>query len=84
MLKSAGKTKKGRGQRKTAPPIRLIVGSFVLVILLGTLVLILPPSSSKGAFTHTLDAHFTATSAERKSTRLNSSHSAKSPMPSYA
>lgn len=63
MLKSAGKTKKGRGQRKTAPPIRLIVGSFVLVILLGTLVLILPPSSSKGAFTHPLDALFTATSA---------------------
>ena len=49
--------------RKTAAPVRLIVISFVLLILLGCLLLILPVSSAAGAFTHPLDALFTATSA---------------------
>lgn len=55
--------KKARAARRATPPVRLIVGSFVLVILLSTLLLTLPVSSSKGAFSGPLDALFTATSA---------------------
>ena len=58
----AAKTKP-KTQRRAAPPVRLIVGSFVLVILTGALLLTLPLSSSAGAFTHPLDALFTATSS---------------------
>lgn len=54
---------KPKPQRKAAPPVRLIVASFALVILLGTLLLVLPASSSSGNFTSPLDALFTATSA---------------------
>ncbi len=44
-------------------PIRLIVGSFLAIILVGALLLILPFSSRDGGFTSPLDAFFTATSA---------------------
>ena len=47
----------------TVLPARLICGSFALVILVGTLLLILPLSSRSGDFTPPLDALFTATSA---------------------
>ena len=47
----------------TIMPARLICGSFALVILVGTLLLILPISSRAGTFTSPLDALFTATSA---------------------
>ena len=47
----------------TILPARLICGSFALVILVGTLLLILPISSRSGTFTPPLDALFTATSA---------------------
>ena len=49
--------------RRATPPVRLIVGSFLLVILLGTALLILPVSTSSHAPAHPLDALFTATSA---------------------
>lgn len=48
---------------KTAAPVRVITASFLLLILTGCLLLTLPVSSSTGAFTHPLDALFTATSA---------------------
>ena len=48
---------------KTMPPVRIIVASFFLLIALGTLFLTLPVASASGAFTHPLDALFTATSA---------------------
>lgn len=44
-------------------PVRLIVVSFLVILLLGTLLLILPLSSREGSFTSPLDAFFTATSA---------------------
>lgn len=50
------------GTKPTAP-VRIIVGSFLLLVLLGTLLLTLPFSSADGSFTHPLDALFTATSA---------------------
>ena len=43
--------------------MRVIVVSFVLLILAGTFLLTLPVSSAAGGFTHPLDALFTATSA---------------------
>ncbi|WP_322176113.1 TrkH family potassium uptake protein [Acutalibacter caecimuris] len=48
---------------KTAPPVRVIVASFLLLVILGALLLTLPVSSAVGGFTHPLDALFTATSA---------------------
>lgn len=47
---------------KNAPPVRIIVVSFLLLILIGTLLLMLPVSSTEGA-TDPLSALFTATSA---------------------
>lgn len=47
---------------KTTAPIRLIVISFILLIVMGTLLLMLP-IASKGAPTAPVDAFFTATSA---------------------
>lgn len=47
---------------KHMAPVRVIVGSFIFVILLGTVILSLP-ISSKGAPVPILDAAFTATSA---------------------
>ena len=49
--------------KKAAAPVRVIVVSFVLLILAGTFLLTLPVSSAAGGFTHPLDALFTATSA---------------------
>lgn len=48
---------------KVTPPVRLIVGSFLIVIVLGTVLLCLPVSSRNLTFTHPLDALFIATSA---------------------
>ncbi|HHX57774.1 MAG TPA: Trk family potassium uptake protein, partial [Clostridiales bacterium] len=44
-------------------PTRIIVISFLLIILFGTLLLTLPISSKSREFTPPLDAFFTATSA---------------------
>ncbi len=44
-------------------PVKIITISFALIILGGTILLMLPPSSRNGAFTSPLDALFTATSA---------------------
>ncbi len=49
--------------KKATAPVRVIVVSFVLLILAGTFLLTLPVSSAAGSFTHPLDALFTATSA---------------------
>lgn len=54
---------KPKNPRKATPPVRLIVASFALVILLGTLLLTLPVSSAAHRFTSPLDALFTATSS---------------------
>ena len=56
------KRRRGSGI-KPAAPVRVIVGSFLLLVLLGTVLLTLPFSSAEGSFTHPLDALFTATSA---------------------
>ena len=48
---------------KTAPPVRVIAASFLLLVLLGCFLLTLPVSSAAGTLTHPLDALFTATSA---------------------
>ncbi len=53
---------RSRGKNKIAP-VRLIVGSFLVIILLGTLLLTLPVSTRTGKRTDFLDALFTATSA---------------------
>lgn len=48
---------------KSIPPVRLIVASFLIVILVGTLLLTLPIASRSGETTAFIDALFTATSA---------------------
>ncbi|HIY28915.1 MAG TPA: cation transport protein [Firmicutes bacterium] len=48
---------------KETPPVRFIVISFAIIITLGTLLLWLPMSSRNFAFTHPVDAFFTAASA---------------------
>lgn len=45
------------------PPVRLIVSSFFVVIMIGTILLTLPITSRSGQFTAVIDALFTATSA---------------------
>ena len=50
-------------RRKNTNPTRLIVGSFLAVILCGTLLLMLPVSNRDGQMLDMLDAMFTATSA---------------------
>ena len=47
---------------KTMPPVRVIVISFLFLILAGTLLLMLPVASRTGRF-RPIDALFTATSA---------------------
>ena len=47
---------------KTTPPVRVIVVSFALIILVGTLLLMLPISSKVGGASF-IDALFTITSA---------------------
>lgn len=54
--------KKFNEKMRNTPPTRIIVISFLLVILLGTILLGLPVSSKEGG-THIVDAFFTATSA---------------------
>lgn len=49
--------------RRNLNPARIVVSSFGLIILLGTLLLMLPVSSRAGTFTDPLTALFTATSA---------------------
>ena len=53
---------KGNRKKKALSPTRLIVGSFLLVILVGTLLLLLPFSTRDGNIS-IVDALFTATSA---------------------
>lgn len=48
---------------KAMPPVRLIVASFFLIILVGTLLLMTPAASRNGQATSFVDALFTATSA---------------------
>lgn len=48
---------------KKQPPVRLIAGGFLLVILLGSLLLSLPISLKEGASVKYIDALYTATSA---------------------
>jgi trk system potassium uptake protein TrkH len=48
---------------KSIPPVRLIVASFLIVILVGAFLLTLPISSRTGSTTAFIDALFTATSA---------------------
>jgi len=62
MRKPVGKEKKLGERIRNAAPVRIIVVSFLLLILLGTLLLTLPFSSQEGA-TDPLNAFFTATSA---------------------
>ncbi|MCI2160988.1 MAG: cation transport protein, partial [Oscillospiraceae bacterium] len=52
-----------RSPFRNTPPIRLIVLSFMLVILTGTILLIFPFCSRSGSFTAPIDALFVATSA---------------------
>lgn len=49
-------------KRKTSPT-RVIIGSFVLIILVGTLLLCTPFSARSGSFTNIVDSLFTATTA---------------------
>ena len=55
-----GRAKKSK---KQLTPVRLIVLSFLGMILIGTVLLIMPISSRDGTFTSVIDAVFTATSA---------------------
>lgn len=48
---------------KSNSPFRVIIGGFMAVILLGSVLLMLPIASQKGIWTPFLDALFTATSA---------------------
>ncbi|MCI1966121.1 MAG: cation transport protein [Oscillospiraceae bacterium] len=48
---------------KAIPPVRLIVGSFLVIILVGAVLLALPVSARNGMPTAPLDALFTSTSA---------------------
>ena len=48
---------------KNISPVRLIVSSFLLIIVIGTLLLTLPISARERQATHVLDAFFTATSS---------------------
>lgn len=57
--KIAGAGKKGSRFSAT----RLIAGSFLAAILVGTLLLMLPVSNAVGQFTHPVDALFTATTS---------------------
>ncbi|MEG1887667.1 MAG: potassium transporter TrkG, partial [Oscillospiraceae bacterium] len=50
-------------KRKILSPTRVICGSFLVIILIGTILLFLPISSKTGSFTPVLDAAFTATTA---------------------
>ncbi len=49
--------------KKPLSPTRLIIGSFVLVIVVGALFLMLPFSSKSGEWTSPIDAFFTATTS---------------------
>ena len=49
--------------KKPISPTRLIVGSFVVIILIGALLLSLPFSSKSGEFTNLVDSLFTSTTA---------------------
>lgn len=58
-----GKPKNNAIRPHKTSPVQLIVFSFVIIILTGTLLLMLPLSSNSGAATPFTDALFTATSA---------------------
>lgn len=50
-------------KEKNVSPAKVFVSGFLILILLGTILLMLPISSKSGEFTHPLTALFTATSA---------------------
>ncbi len=54
---------KSSGMEKSTAPARIIVLSFFIVILIGTVLLCMPFSSSEGKFTNPLTAMFTATTS---------------------
>lgn len=57
------KVKRGFIQRQNFHPAQILVGGFLIVILLGTLLLSLPISAANGEATSLIDALFTTTSA---------------------
>ncbi len=59
----SSRERKAKHAHDKLAPTRLIVGSFAIVILIGTLLLMMPFSSRDGQFTSFPDALFTATSA---------------------
>lgn len=54
---------KAHGMERSASTTRTVVGSFILVILIGTVLLCMPFSSAEGKFTDPLTAAFTATTS---------------------
>lgn len=54
---------KPNGLEKSSAPARIIVSSFLVVILVGTFLLCMPFSSAEGKFTDPLTAMFTATTS---------------------
>ncbi len=54
---------KPNGLEKSTAPARIIVSSFIIVILVGTFLLCMPFSSAEGKFTDPLTAMFTATTS---------------------
>lgn len=62
-MKFFGDRHKSEKKRKQPTPARMICLSFLVVILSGTVLLMLPFASKSGQFTNLIDAFFTATSA---------------------
>ena len=52
-----------RKEKKPMTPVKLLSLGYVITILIGTILLVLPYSSKNGEFTDVIDALFTATSA---------------------
>lgn len=61
--KKSQKSRVKSRQQSTFTPVRVLVGSFLGMIILGTILLMLPQSHAEGASIGFLDAFFTATSA---------------------
>lgn len=55
--------RRAAGRRRSLAPAQVIATGFGAVIIAGTLLLMLPSSSSDGTWTPQIDALFTATSA---------------------
>lgn len=54
---------KPSGMERSSAPARIIVSSFLIIVLVGTLLLCMPFSSAEGKFTDPLTAMFTATTS---------------------